>query len=195
MSKPSGHQAQKQDYFQSIQKLIYNHQIAVWGGLWVVMVLAGSIATIGLIDPGPIEEEANNPQPALAQLRASAAKEAVPLSLFGVVAVGCASGCLLLTQALKFSSQKTKLKRPITSSVSSRRRRRNSRRRKATRKQQPVKSVPLLPPSQKRSDDQQTEVTVLPPEPTDQTNAKDETLANMMDMRKRRSLSSLMRDQ
>ncbi|NEQ18119.1 MAG: hypothetical protein F6K44_32365 [Moorea sp. SIO3E2] len=100
----------------------------------------------------------------------------------------------MLTQALKFPSRKTKPKRPITSSVSSRRRRRNSRRRKATSKQQPVKSLPLLP-SQNKSDDQQTEVTVLPPEPTDQTNPQDETLANMMDMRKRRSLSSLMRDQ
>ncbi len=221
MLNPSDNPPEQPHRLEFLQKLLYSHPLAFWGGLWAVMVLVGSIAAVGLLNPGPIEQEASQPTPTLLTIQESVAKpepskkpkpspkkapkssvqedkQDLPLSLFGVVALGCAAGSLFVTQALRQSTQSypsSKRTKPAAT-VRKKRRRPAKKSRPASRMPQPDVSQfswqtqNNQPPM---TDEQFTQVTVLPPEESNPLDWDQESLADMMDLRKRQSLSSLMR--
>ena len=132
----------------------------------------------------------------------SAPQQDFPLWLFGAVALGCAGGSYLVTQLLKYSAQgldnpkrlkpvgMIRKKRPNPSTKTSRSIPREP---QQAGSQPNVQSLnkPVVTPNKNL-----TQVTVLPPEqshPLDGGRGR-ENLAEMMDLRKRCSLSSLMRN-
>lgn len=192
MLNPSDNLPEKPDRLLPLKKLIDRHPLAFWGGLWAALVLTGSVATVGLLSPGPIEKEMTKQTPALSRVRESTTRKDMPLSLFGGILLGCAAGSLLVTQALRYSTQPQPSKR-LGSSAAVRRKRRN-----AAKKRQAVSSslqrVEAKPVSQTLSH-QQAQISVLPPEERLPLDGEHENLADLMDLRKQQSLSSLMRGQ
>jgi hypothetical protein len=192
MLNPSDNPPEKPDRLLPLKKLIDRHPLAFWGGLWAALVLTGSVATVGLLSPGPIEKEITKQTPALSQVRESTTRKDLPLSLFGGILLGCAAGSLLVTQALRYTTQPRTPKR-LGSSATARRRRRN-----AAKKRQavssPLQRVETKPISQTPSH-QQTQISVLPPEEKLSLDGEQDNLAELMDLRKHQSLASLMRGQ
>ncbi len=192
MLNPSDNPPEKPDRLLPLKNLIDRHPLAFWGGLWAALVLTGSVATVGLLSPGPIEKEITKQTPALSQVRESTTRKDLPLSLFGGILLGCAAGSLLVTQALRYTTQPRNPKR-LGSSAKARRKRRN-----AAKKQQAASSalqrVETKAISQTPSH-QQTQISVLPPEEKLSLDGEQDNLAELMDLRKHQSLASLMRGQ
>ncbi len=212
MLHPSNNSPKQPDRLQFLKQLVHKHPFAFCGGLWVTLVLLGSMATLGLLNPGPIEQEPSTATPGLTtfqevkpkqskQLKQpqqpkeskqpKEQKEGLPLSLFGAVALGCAGGSLLITQALRYSTgrrQSVKRVKP-TATVRKKRRHTSKTRHSVSSEQQPVSSALTI----KTLNNQLTQVTVLPPEERHPLDAREESLAEMMDLRKQHSLASLMR--
>ncbi|MBE9124885.1 MULTISPECIES: hypothetical protein [unclassified Coleofasciculus] len=152
--------------------------------------------------PTPDQElaskKASDPQTAITTIRESTAREGLPLSFFGSLALGCAAGSLVVARRLKQSSQRRpSLKRTKSATPVRRKRRRSSKKRHLVpRPPQPVNSQPTVkiseePPS--IPDNKQAQVTVLPAEENHPLDGREETLAEILDLRKRESLASLMR--
>jgi hypothetical protein len=130
---------------------------------------------------------------------ASTEKDGLPLSLFIAIAVGCALGSLLLTQFLKASTQP---RHPSGSSkpavpVGKKRPHPSKKRRPIPKNPQPTgltkPTLQTVDNGLRRTNDQSTQITVLPPEESHPLDGREESLADMMDLRKRQSLASLMR--
>ena len=197
--------------------LLQKHPLAFWGGLWAILILVGTIATIGLFNPGPIEEEEQKSTPAPTQIEESPKPKSPQekdwsFPLFSAVVLGCAGGSLIVTHALKQSSQRHRLsKRSKSSAIVYQQRSLTAKRRRpsAPKKVHPVASIPPQHKSQPKSQEniqpntqpnipsnvEQTQVTVLSPEDNHPLDSKPESLAEMMDLRKRQSLKSLIRGQ
>ncbi|NEP08692.1 MAG: hypothetical protein F6K14_00220 [Symploca sp. SIO2C1] len=191
-------------------KLLQKHPFAFWGGLWGILLAVGTVATIGLLNPGSIEEEEPLSTPAPTQIQESPKERDWSLPLFSAVVLGCAGGSLLVTNALRRSTQRRRFsKRPKSGKIVHQQRSFPPKRRRPTaaKTPQPVTSAqtqpkpkqnippniphntqPNIPPNI-----QQTQVTVLSPEDNHPLDSKPESLAEIMDLRKRKSLKSLMR--
>ena len=109
MLNPSNNPPEPQYNVVFLQQLIRSHPLACLGGLWVSLVLLGSVATLGLFNPGTIDHEGSSPTPTLETIQESTpqskAKKGLPLVVFGTVALACAGGSLLVTQALKHATE------------------------------------------------------------------------------------------
>ena len=204
MLNPSDNPPEPQHPLPLLKYLLHKYPLAVCGGFWVVMVLLGSMATFGLFNPGPMEQEASKPTPSLATVQEptpqSTAKKDLQLSLFGAVALGCAAGSLLVTQALRYAtqgSQPPKGLKPVAT-IRKKRRHPSKRRRPVSQRPTPVGVEPTFETVDKPlpiTDEKLTQVTVLSPEESHPLDGGDESLADMLDLRKRQSLASLIRGQ
>jgi len=204
-------------------RLLQKHPFAFWGGLWTILLIVVTVATIDLLNPGPVEEKESNSTPAPTQIEESPEAKSPEekdwsLPLFSTIVLGCAGGSLLITSALRRSTQRRRFSKRAKSSAivhQSRSLSRKRRRSPVPRKPQPAASVRTQPhkkhniqqntqPHQKHniqqntqpnipSTTQQTQVTVLAPEDNHPLDSQPESLAEMMDLRKRQSLKSLMR--
>lgn len=131
----------------------------------------------------------------------SAPQQDFPLWLFGAVALGCAGGSYLVTQLLRYSAQGHDNPKRLKPVGTIRKKRPNP-----PKTNHPIPKTPQHVGSQPNAQTSNkpvvtlnknlTQVTVLPPEqshPLDGGRGR-ENLAEMMDLRKRYSLSSLMRN-
>ncbi|NEP00602.1 MAG: hypothetical protein F6K58_18410 [Symploca sp. SIO2E9] len=246
MLNSSDNHLDQQNRLQPLQQLINRHPIAFWTGLWAFLVLVGTVAAIGLIKPGPIEQpiikEASKSTPTFTTIRQSQTKEDLSVSLLGTLTLGCAGVSLLVIQALKQSSQRrknstefkqtpikhtpTKIreqrgklgkqrqirdKRTFSSPVAetlplipsprneasppAHKKRRSSAKkpRPVPRKPQTAAKQPVFETIVPTADQPIAQITVLPPEQNHSLDLTEEKLVDLMDLRKRRSLTSIMR--
>jgi len=217
MLNPSNNPSeQPQPRLPLIERLVHNYPLVFWGLLWAVLLSAGGFAALRLLSAGPIEQEASAPAPtastiqetpvlplvstpksALTTVDKFTAKQDLPLSLVGAVALGCAGGSLLITQALRQTSNRRQAPKRLRSATNSRKKRQNpaKKRRSAPKTRQPVASKPNLVALENRLptiDNRLTQVTVLSPEESHPLDGGNQNLADVMDLRKRQSLASLM---
>jgi hypothetical protein len=171
-----------------------------------------TLSTIQQIVPKPSVFKAQLPSPKTVENtptekfttteRSSAPPRNVPLSslmLFGTVAIGCAAGSILLTHLLRQAAQERTDPRGLKPSGTLRKRRRKPSPKRSSHTQMPQ---PEDLPTNRQGLDQSltitthhpTQITVLPPEHSHPLDGKKESLAEMMDLRKRQSLASLMRN-
>ncbi|NER93295.1 MAG: hypothetical protein F6J86_05575 [Symploca sp. SIO1B1] len=243
MLESSSDNLPEQEYaLANFHKLLQKYPFVFWGGLWAILITIITVATIGLFDPGAIEEEEPKSEPAPTQIQESPEPKSPKeqdwsLPLFSAVVLGCVGGSLLVTNALRQSAQRRRSpKRLKPSGMVHQPKRLPSKRRRppAGRKPQPAASVktqpnrkpniqpniqpnyqppnirqnsqtpniqpnyqpPNIQPNPQTyipSNTQPTQVTVLSSEDNHPLDSKPESLAEMMDLRKRRSLKSLMR--
>jgi hypothetical protein len=217
MLNPSNNPSeQPQPRLPLIERLIHNYPLVFWGLLWTVLISAGGFAALRLLSAGPIEQEASAPAPTVSTIQETpasplvstpkpvttvhkfTAKPDLPLSLIGAVALGCAGGSLLITQALRQTSNRRKAPKRLKSAANSRKKRQHSsrKRRPAPKTRQPVASKPNLVALENQlptRDKPLTQVTVLSPEESHPLDGGNQNLADLMDLRKRQSLASLMR--
>lgn len=203
---------EQQHRLEPLRQLLHKHPFLCFGGLWVLFVLLGSMSAVRLVSPGPMEQEASKSTPALTTVLESKPKQPapttvleskpkqhMPLALFGTVAIGCAVGSLFITQALRYSSQNHQPSRILkTAATTSRKKRRQPSQKghPVPSTQQPISSALTYQPVNNRlatTNKQPTQITVLPPEESHPLDKGNESLAEMMDLRKRKSLTSLMR--
>jgi hypothetical protein len=222
MLHPSDNPPTQQYRLHFLHQLVNRYPLGVVSGIWLALVLMSGVAVLGLLNPGSIEQQEQStaipteetiqepvaiPTPQTIQQStpkstASTEKDDLPLSLFFAIAVGCAVGSLVLTQVLKAStqprqpSQSPKPAKPV-----------GKKRPHPSKKRRPVPKSPQAKGSTKptlqivenglsRGDNQHnqlTQITVLSPEEIHPLDRREQSLADMMDLRKRQSLSSLMR--
>ena len=201
MLNPSNDSSAQEYRQQPLRLLLNKHPFVFWSGLWLVIVLLGSAATIGLLSPGPTEKERPKPTPAPVTVEVSKPKEDLSLSLFAAIATGCAVGSLLFVYILKRGSAQSRYPSRRLKSVSTV----TKKRRRPPKKDRSVSMTPQPPvamqPSFQTLDTRQpsptarlTQVTVLPPEESHPLDRGDESLADLLDLRRHKSLASLMRD-
>ncbi|HEY9596087.1 MAG TPA: hypothetical protein V6D33_00255 [Cyanophyceae cyanobacterium] len=225
MLNPSDHPPKPQERLQFFRELLYQYPLAFWGALWFVLIIMSGVAVIGLLNPGPLEPEASVPSPTLSTIQESVAKpepsvskpesastfiaepktvrespskKDLPLSLFGGIALGCAVGSLLITQALKSPSQPRQASKRAKPGTTSRKKRRQPPQssRPVSRTVQLVNPQPNFqtqPNQQPAINNVFTPVTVLPPEASHPLDGGGENLADLLDLRKRQSLASIIR--
>lgn len=215
MLNSSDHSSEQQNYPQVLQQLVNRYPFVFWGTIWGFLVLIGTVATVGLLDPGRIESDKSVPKPLVSTILESTAKktpqsnslttsstensspkEGLPLSLFLGLAFGCAAGSLLVTHAFRQSTQRRQVIKPSKST------RRKKRRRPVNHRQVPqnpqsvaakTEAIQTLDSSQTVAYDPETEVTVVPDQEKNPLDKDEQSLAEMLDLRKRESLASIMR--
>jgi len=184
---------------QPLNQLLRTRPLAFCGGLWVALVLAGSVAAAGLLNPGPAQEEVSTQTPAITKVRESTSQEDLPLSLFGAITLGCAATSVLVTQALKRSTSRSQPPKRLKQAATVRKKRRvpsKKQRPPVPRNSEPVAPSSTSPTLDKRvpnSSKQLARVTILPPEQRHPLDVDERGLAEMMDLRKQQSLGSLIR--
>lgn len=191
MLNPSDHSPEQPNQSHPLKLLIQKHPFVFWGGLWITLLSVGGFAALGLITPGPTEQNTPKPTPAPAAVQVSAPREDLPLSLFTAIAIGCAAGSFLFVYVLKNSARSHQSSRRLNSTATITKKRRQVKKRAVAKIiSQPVTSVALSPirPQEKTS-----QVTVLSPEEASPLDRGDNSLADLLDLRKRQSLDSLMR--
>lgn len=198
--------------------------ILLLGTVWGALIIVAAVALVGLLSPGgkspseevqedtvqfvtpvqPNTEETPEPDSPLPVFTAPAepvenpSNESIglPLWMFGAIALSCAGGSLVVTYALKQALtpssarpqgkrvvrkkkvRKKMVKRPVTSP-----------RPISTHRPQTQRVV-----SQPRRSQPSPQVTILPPDLSHPLDEEKEELTDLFDLRKRRSLSSLMQD-
>ena len=245
MLESSSDNLPEQEYaLANFHKLLQKHPFVFWGGLWAILITIITVATIGLFDPGAIEEEEPKSEPVPTQIQESPEPKSPKeqdwsLPLFSAVVLGCVGGSLLVTNAMRRSAAQRRRspKRLKPSGIVPQQKGIPVKRRRipAPRKPQPPAAVVKTQPNRKPniqpnlqpnyqppnirqhpqspniqpnyqppniqqhpqthipSNTQPTQVTVLSSEDNHPLDSKPEGLAEMMDLRKRRSLKSLMR--
>ena len=201
MSNFSSRRSQRKYSGNFLGQLIHNYPIACLSGVWLSVVLTAAIGFAGLMHPGSETGEylptptSNSPT----NLKKPAQKNTLPLLLFGAVIFGCATGSLLVTSA------KSTRHKSIRRSRSKSRRMSN-----CSRKFQPTwlnqvmvkkrhkhkvlktKGNSFFPSSE--STEKEPIVTVVPAEESIPLDRREPSIAEIMDWRKRHSLSSLIGD-
>jgi hypothetical protein len=193
MLNSSNNPPQQQHHLQPLRQLLHDHPVAFCSGLWAALVIGGSVATLGLLNPGPIEQGMSKPTPGLTTFQESTQQKQqnLPLPLIVSVILGCGGGSLILTQVLKYSSTRRPPIKKLRSNTTVRKKRQHpsNGNRTVSNTPQPASSALTV----KSPNHQLAQVTVLPPEESHPLDRGDENLAEMMDLRKRHSLASLMR--
>lgn len=212
-SNPPSEQYNYRQGLQRLQQLINRYPLAFWGTIWGVLLLIITLATLGLVNPGGLEEEKSLPKPLVSTTLESTIKktpqpksllisprtqsppqEGLPLSLFLGLALGCAAGSLLLTYTLRQSPQRSQI---IKSSQSSRYKKRQHSTKPRNVPQNPKsvghkQALESRQSSQILSQTENPEVTILSDQEKNPLDREEQTLAEMLDLRKRESLASIM---
>lgn len=224
MLNSSNNPTEQQHRFQPLQQLLNDHPFLFCGGLWVMLVVLGGVATLGLLKAGPVEPEASlssspvttfqkviplkrlpksqpkpieeTPPPFLQQ--EPTPRQDFPLWLFGAIALGCAGGSLLITYFLIQSNQSSQFQKRLKPVGIIRKKRRNPNPTsrpvaKEAQRGEPRPNNSTLNPHLVPIEQKSTPITVLPPEQSHPLDGGRENLADVMDLRKRYSLTSLMR--
>ena len=171
--------------------MLKRHPWLLWSGIWVLLLSAAafisSIAIFSLTHTGRISHQEPQQRTVAAEKpEASQTPGVMSLWVLGAVALTCtAAGYLVI------SKQSAKLDKSVKHSAA-RVPTRRQRRQRLLHEQPPSfpsKLTPITPPVPAEIE---TVVTVLPPEQSHPLDAGEESLAEMMDIRKDRPLSSIL---
>lgn len=180
-------------------KLLKRWPWLVWTGVWAFLLLITAIAIFSLTYTVGVQQKEPEPTPRAAENPAETSSQTgspMPLLLLGAVALSCVAGSFVIAKRrLATSSQQpTKLRQRQRSSVKGLTRRQQ--RKQLLQESLPVVTPPEEPQLPVAAVPAETEpvVTVLPPEESHPLDAGEESLVEMMDIRKNRSLSSLLGD-
>lgn len=196
---------------------VQRYPFTVWGLALVMVLFLGGVAFKGLINPGPVEEEAAQPELVQKQQTTTVrehpdTEKAMDLWLFGAIALGGALGSFLISQQLeqldpkrnqpKRLKRQAPVKRPQPKPQPAAIINASKNRQAAPAKQrQPVapaaasdrpSRVAARPGARPVQALAQPVVTVVPAEESHPLDWGEASLAEMMDLRKRRPLSSLL---
>ena len=187
LEKPAGR--------KSPLELLKYYPWLLWSGLLVFLLAITAIAIFSLTHTGLMEKEQPEPKPVTPEKTVKTSSQSanpIPLWLLGTVVVSCAAGSLVFYKWLKKPSQ-SRLRKRVKRSSAQVLKRRQQRQKQLQSPPVPTPPEPLLPvapvPAEKES-----EVTVLPPEESHLLDSGEESLAEMMDIRKHQSLASFLRD-
>lgn len=199
----------------ALQAFVQEHPFAVWGGLWSSVVVIAGFALVGLFSagpdpilpkasPSPVEAVAPSSDGESAAQDSRSDRNSTPIWVYLAIAGGCAVGSLLLFRSLVHFSRHRSSKRP--KDLASRRRKAQNLSRSFKPSKQP------FPQNGRRSDAEMTPmamqpepmmaepmlmqdpvVTIVPQEEDHPLDWGENNLAEIMDIRKRYSLSSLLR--
>lgn len=177
-------------------KLLKRWPWLVWTGVWAFLLLVTAIAIFSLTYTGGVQQKEPEPTPTAENPAETSSQTGspMPLLLLGAVALTCVAGSLVIVKRrLATSSQQpTKLRQRQRSSARGLTRRQQ--RKQLLQDPPPVPTPPEEPQPPVAPVPAETEpvVTVLPPEESHPLDAGEESLVEMMDIRKNRSLSSLL---
>lgn len=199
-------------YLDALQQLTHNYPLAFWGGLWALMVTIAGLSVVGLISAGPMEpEEQTAPSPTLTVvpptqtalpsfIRVDQSPEQppevkeVPLWLFGGLGLGCAMGSLLIVRQMNRPKPRRLTKpvkkgfKPVPATAVRQQRPHST----SALMRRPVTSA-AIQLSQVKAERTQPVVTVVPTSENHPLDWGEDSLADLMDLRKQQSLTSLLR--
>ncbi|MEQ8383368.1 MAG: hypothetical protein RH949_13505 [Coleofasciculus sp. A1-SPW-01] len=214
MLNSSDHSSEQHNYPQVLQQLVNRYPFVFWGTIWGFLVLIGTVAAVGLLNPGRIESDKSVPKPLVSTILESTArqtplsnspitsspensspKEGLPLTLFLGLAFGCAAGSWLVTQAFRQSTQRRQVIKPSKPTRRKKRRRpvNHSQVSQPPQSEEKKQAIQTLDSPQPVAYDSDTEVTVVPDQEKNPLDQEEQSLAEMLDLRKRESLASIMR--
>ena len=167
--------------------LLKRHPWLLWSGIWILLLSAAafmsSIAIFSLTHTGRIAHQEPQQPAVAAENPAPAQTTSVTLLWLGAVALTfTAAGYLIISKRFSSLSQSVKHSAP---QVPTRRQRRHLLHELPPLPSEPTPITPPVP-------DIEPLVTVLPPEQSHPLDAGEESLAEMMDIRKHRPLSSIL---
>lgn len=177
--------------------LLKRYPWLLWSGMWVLLLSAAafisSIAIFSLMHTGRVAHQ-ELPQPIATENPAKASQTTSTMFLWvlGAVALTCSAAGYLASQRSNSSSSSAKPEKPVKRSaarIPTRRQRRRRSRRELLPSPPPPEPKPITPPVPAEIE---PVVTVLPPEESHPLDTGEESLAEMMDIRKQRSLSSIL---
>ena len=193
-----------------VQQLFSKHPQAVLGGVWLVLLLLGTVSARSIISPGEVSQEQpraisagvveqHQPEPAPASTIAYIGEEPrslPPLWLWGAIALGCATGSRLIFLSFRGKAKSRQPRKRVGASLkggspaavrqASQRPPQKRRPLPKARQQPPVPTKPAFVTKPVRS--------AMPPESRQPPNGGKQNLAGKLDLRKRQSLDSLLRD-
>lgn len=177
--------------------LLTRHPLLLLTGLLTMFLGTAALALYSLGYVGGGEQAQPEEIPAVVEKPIKTPSEAsnpTPLWMVAAIALCCASGCFIILRLLNHLTPRQKVRKhinrqPVTLTAS-----RHQRLEPQTPKNPPV-FVPLQPIKSVGSMQAKTKplVTVLPPEHTHPLDKNQESLADLMDIRKQKSLSSILR--
>ncbi len=192
--------------FKNVMAYLFMHYPWLFLAGLLLMFLGGgaiSIYSLGYVDESIKRKEQSLDEvvPPKAPAEAVEMNESpLPLWMVAAIALSCASGCLIILRVLNRPKQKQKIKKHVVNRNEIRlaQRRYQNVETRLPRRKTPVYSaqprrtpIMAMPPQKPRP---KPVVTVLPPEHKFKPNQKNQdSLADVMDIRKQTSLSSMLR--
>lgn len=198
----------KVNSFKNVLIYLFMHYPWLFLAGLLLMFLGGgalSIYSLSYVDDKIKRKDLDLPQPEAVPSKAPSesledSKNSIPLWMVAAIALSCASGCLIILKVLNRPKQKKKIKRQVVNRDEIRL---AQRRYQAMEARLPKKKTPARAPQPRRTPimamppqkaKPKPVVTVLPPENNFNPNQKDQdSLADIMDIRKQTSLSSMLR--
>ncbi|MBH8561406.1 hypothetical protein I8748_04300 [Nostoc sp. CENA67] len=178
--------------------LLTQHPLLLLTGLLTMFLGTAALALYSLGYAGGSGEQAQPEEiPAVVEKPIKTPSETsnpTPLWMVAAIALSCASGCFIILRLLNRPLPTQKVRKHINHHPASVTPSRHQRLEPQTPKNPPV-FVPLQPIKPMVSMQAKTKplVTVLPPEHTHPLDKNQESLADLMDIRKQKSLSSILR--
>ena len=190
----SGQPLEKPAGRKSLLELLKSYPWLLWSGLWVFLLAITAIAIFSLIHTTSMEKEQPEPTHVTADKSAKTSSQTanpIPLWLLGAVVVSCAAGSLVFYKWLKNPSRPHKRVKRSSAQLLKRRQQRQKQLQESLPVPTPLEPLPPVAPVLAETE---PEVTVLPPEESHLLDSGEESLAEMMDIRKQRPLSEFLRD-
>lgn len=155
--------------------------------------LPDSTAVQGSQQSSTATQDSQTSEGGFTRVRVSSGEEGMPMWLFGALALSCATGTLLIYGSLRNSQPRRKpVKRRETSLKASPTTAIRKKPQPPLRRQRLKRPIPVSQPPTSVSN--VPVVTVLPPDESHPLDWGDDSLADMMDLRKRQTLASLLRN-
>lgn len=199
--------ASKINRFRNVAIYLFMHYPWLFLAGALLMFLGGgalSIYSLGHVDESIKRKDSETLQAEVIPPQAPAgneeSKNPIPLWMVAAIALSCASGCLVILKVLNRPRKKQKVKRQVVNRDEIRL---AQRRFQAMEARLPKRKAPVRPPGPRRTPIMamppkkplpKPVVTVLPPEHNFKPNQQNQdSLADIMDIRKQTSLSSMLR--
>lgn len=186
--------ARQQRLLNQLVAIVQRYPVLIWGGAWVMMMALCWISVTGLLHVDTLKVEQPQPQivtdePQIPQLKPRLqAKPASSFGLLAAIAVSCGATSLLLAKQLSPTKSQRGLviKRPTPVTKAEMATRQPSTEGSALKRQPPAEGAT------RRSSPVATQptVTVLSPEETHPLDWGEASLADLMDIRKQKSISN-----
>ncbi|MEL6164747.1 MAG: hypothetical protein AAFY21_07240 [Cyanobacteria bacterium J06641_2] len=197
----------KVNSFKNVLIYLFMHYPWLFLAGLLLMFLGGgalSIYSLSYVDDKIKRKDLDPPQPEVVPPNVPAesaeSNNPIPLWMVATIALSCASGCLIILKVLNRPKQKQKIKRQVVNRDEIRLAQRRyqamearlPKRKTPYRAPQPRRTPIMAMPPQKAKP--KPVVTVLPPENEFKPNQENQdSLADIMDIRKQTSLSSMLR--